>query len=67
MASDAEVFVEILADTENAILVQRDPDIWIPRSQIDPDESELDREACGEGDKGNIVIPEWLAMNEGLI
>lgn len=67
MAGKVEVFVEVHASTPDAILVEKDPAVWIPRSQIDPDESDLDRESCDEGDSGNIVIPEWLAQNEGLI
>ncbi len=67
MPRKVEVFVEIYADTPDALLVEEDPAVWIPRSQIDEGESDLDPWHAGPGDSGNIVIPEWLAQNEGLI
>jgi hypothetical protein len=66
MAGSVEVFVEVHAATPDAILVEKDPEVWLPRSQVDWGESDLERN-CGKGDSGNVVIPEWLAMNEGLI
>jgi hypothetical protein len=63
-----DVYVEICGDTEKAICVDGGPPaIWLPRSQIDPDESELDREACTMGDAGHITIPCWLAEQKGLV
>lgn len=63
-----DVYVEICGDTPNAICVDGGPpSIWIPRSQIDPDESELDREACTMGDRGYITIPQWLAEVKSLV
>lgn len=59
-----EVYAECLAETPSAILVDvgEDKPVWIPKSQID-DASEV-RE---KGDEGELVIPEWLAQDRGLI
>ena len=49
---------EIVTDTDDAILIRVGlEDIWIPRSQISNHD-----EVANEMD-----IPEWLALNEGLI
>lgn len=37
-------------------------EIWIPKSQIDYDESEV----LAQGDVGSLVIPKWLADEKGL-
>jgi hypothetical protein len=65
-----ELEVEVLAVSENSIKVQvadvEEP-VWLPKSEIDGDASELDPYACEKGDSGTIHIPEWLATNEGLV
>lgn len=49
--------------TDLAILVEVDgQEVWIPKSQID-DDSEV-YEANTEGD---LIIPEWLAREKGLV
>lgn len=52
-------------DDELAILVDAgvDNDIWIPRSQI----SDQTEDPFQENDSLEIEIPEWLALNKGLI
>lgn len=66
MTENVEIFVEIFADTTDAILIDPDSLTWILRSQI-ADESDLCAQGCCTGDEGNIIIPEWLAMEKGLI
>ena len=54
--------------TDKAILVSEDdPDegIWLPKSQIEYDENEID--CADKGEEIEIGIPEWLAEQEGLI
>jgi len=61
------VTVTIVDDTENrlAILVDHgaESDVWIPRSQI-KDQTE---HPFQEGDTLEIEIPEWLALEKGMI
>ncbi|MEE8240113.1 MAG: hypothetical protein V3R16_02495 [Nitrospirales bacterium] len=61
MATRSEAVVEVdyddeLTETTGAVLFSINGNgIWIPKSQI------IDQ------DGGTITIPEWLAMEEGLI
>lgn len=56
---------EIEAATEDAILLVIDEEkVWIPRSQILDEED--DDFPVGEG-SGWLEIPEWLALEKGLI
>ena len=61
------VTVTIVDDDESrlAILVDygADSDVWIPRSQI-KDQTE---DPFQEGDTLEIEIPEWLALEKGMI
>lgn len=56
--------VEVIAATPRAILClfPEGEEVWIPKEQIDPES-----EVSDNGDYGTLVIPEWLAKNEGLI
>lgn len=52
----------VLKETEAAILIDVDGDeIWIPKSQIHEDSQVREL-----GDRGELVIPEWLAIEKGL-
>lgn len=65
-----ELEVEVLAVSENSIKVavsDMEEPVWLPRSEIDEEQSDLDPNRCEKGDTGTIYIPEWLAKNEGLI
>jgi len=54
---------EVKAETASAILVSDgDREEWIPKSQI----GKLS-EVQGKGDKGRLLIPEWLAQDRGFI
>ena len=56
--------VTCIAETEAAILVQiDDEEVWIPRSQLHPEDNEV-REV---GDVGELVITEWIAEEKGLV
>lgn len=67
-ANDArvvEVAVEIVADTDLALLVSDgDRQAWLPKSQL------IDYEDSGliyEGKAVTLTMPEWLAKDKGLI
>jgi len=63
-----EFEAEVLASSPEALLCQiEDQQVWIPRSQIDAENSEIDPWKGDTGDSGVIHIPEWIALNEGLI
>jgi len=61
MSNDIEIAVEVRGETDKALKVfDGKVEVWIPKSNIS-DECE---------DKGRIVsifIPEWLALEKGLI
>jgi hypothetical protein len=55
--------VRVHRETRIALLVAIDDRlIWIPKSQV-LDDSEVQ----GEGDEGALVIPEWLAIERGIV
>ena len=56
---------EIIKETSKAILVESenlDEETWIPQSQVH-DDSEIWK----EGQKGDLIISEWMAKKIGLI
>ena len=54
------------ANTGRAILVEDEAGkTWVPVSQI-CDESELDADS-EPGDEGELVLPEWLAVEKGFV
>lgn len=67
--SDKTVWVTVVIvdddDSRLAILVDHgtDDDAWIPRSQI-IDQTE---DPFQEGDELEIEIPEWLAIEKGMV
>lgn len=57
--------VEVVRATDRALLVAYElQEIWIPKSQIDDDSSIYSSKQVGE--KGELVLPEWLADEKGL-
>jgi hypothetical protein len=53
----------VTVETDKAILcLVGTKEVWIPKSQIDNSS-----EVQGEGDDGTLVIPEWLAIEKGLV
>ena len=62
----AEIFVDtVIRETTNALLCEiGDRQVWIPRSQICFEESDIYEEGDGNG---VVVIPEWLAIEKELI
>lgn len=55
--------VTVRRETELALLCVIDEElVWIPKSQIH-DDSEVYR----KGTEGTLVIPEWLALDKGII
>jgi hypothetical protein len=64
-AEKIEVSVIFKHNTDNAILVSDgDNDIWLPLSQIECDE---DLSAFEPGDDIELLMPEWLAKEKGII
>lgn len=64
MAKEIELELEIQAETEMAYMVSgpySEASVWLPKSQIDwsgdPD----------VGDTCSFIVPEWLAIEKGLI
>lgn len=59
-----EIACQVRHKTDRAVLIHDGAiDVWIPHSQIEdpePDEMEI-------GAHITIMIPEWLAMEKGLI
>lgn len=57
------VFVEVIGETVNAIKCLVDgKEVWIPRSQI------IDSfDIRGLYDKGDLTIPEWLAVEKEIV
>lgn len=57
---DVEVVVK---ETTMALLCRIDEkEIWIPKSLIG-----ADSEVSAEGDRGKIEVPEWWALQNGLV
>jgi hypothetical protein len=67
MRSDDEtVTIDVVVKrvSERAVLVETDgEDIWIPKSQIDADASEVKLE---KGEAGVLTITKWIAEQKGL-
>ena len=56
--------VSVIAATSKALLCDIDgEEVWIPKSQIIEDESEV----WDEDDEGTLVITEWIAKEKGLV
>lgn len=54
---------EVRRETDKAILcVIDDEKVWIPKSQIGEDSAVTEL-----GDSGELEIPEWLAIEKGLV
>ncbi len=55
--------VRVKHETDAALLCRVDgEDVWIPKSRI-LDGTDVER----PGDVGTLVIPEWLAVEKGLV
>ena len=56
-----EVDIEVIRKTHAAVLVNcRAGEVWLPLSQIE-------YETLHEGDYATVSIPEWLAVEKGLV
>ncbi len=63
-----EIEARCLRATAKALLIAFFDDdhyrqLWVPRSVVDDDESDLDM----PGDEGSILIHEWFAKQNGLV
>jgi hypothetical protein len=62
---DKATFVNAVCtrDTDKAILVEIDGDeFWIPQSHVDDDS-----EVYEEGQRGTLVISQWIAEQKGIV
>ena len=63
-----EASVQFVRQTEMAILIlDGNKEIWIPKSQINKGDEEPDYDSLTNGDLLEITIPEWLALDKGII
>jgi len=61
-----EAKIEVVAATEQALLCDFDgEEHWIPKSLLG-DDADIDK-SSSVGDTGEISIPEWFAIQEGII
>ena len=62
-----EIDADILRQTELAVHIYDGSEVvWLPKSQlVDPSPDEIGE--YEDGDSLTIVIPEWLALEKGLI
>lgn len=72
MKKSIEVCLGIEKETEAAFLVSDgdmsasgDSSVWIPKSQINVVDGDI--EDVGPGDEVVFSIPEWLAIQKGLV
>lgn len=62
MSAEVEIAVEVRRETDKALLVfDGKQEVWVPKSMI-TDQSEDER-----GNVETIFLPEWLALEKGLI
>lgn len=67
MSSNETIDIDVVihAETALAILVSdndlEDSAVWLPKSQVDYDER------AKKGDIITVTLPEWLAIDKGLI
>lgn len=61
MSEDIEIAVEVITQTDSAFCVDTGltENVWIPKSQISDSDDDYNP-TC-------IFIPEWLALEKGLI
>ena len=53
----------VLADTATQLLVRcGGEEVWVPLSVLHED-----TEVASKGDRGRVVVPEWLAKSLGII
>ena len=64
MKNPIEVYVYVVRITDKAVLVKDDPwgeyEAWLPKSQIYCDDIRPGKDA-------EITMPEWLAVEKGLV
>lgn len=66
--SSIEIFCKFIVSTPRAICIKEmdsTPGVWIPRSQILYCDKDLD--AVEKESYLTITIPEWLAVEKGLV
>jgi hypothetical protein len=62
MSEDIEIAVEVRRETDKALLVfDGKVETWVPKSKIS------DQSESNDGTIETIFIPEWLALDKGLI
>jgi len=62
MTVEIEIAVEVRRETEKAMLIyDGKSEAWVPKSQI------TDQSEKNDGTIESIFVPEWLALEKGLI
>ena len=57
--------VKVVTDLALLLVDGDDCEHWMPKSKMDPDGG-LDKDS-EVGDEGELIIPEWLAVEKGLV
>ena len=61
-----EIEARVVAKTDLALLIEADgEEAWIPFALIDEAASDLGKDS-ERGDRGLLVIPEWLVEEKGI-
>ena len=61
-----KILIEVLQQTDQATLISDGAvEVWVPHSLIDFD-SEIDG-GSAVGVKGQMIVPQWFAEQEGLV
>lgn len=66
MKNPTEVYVYVISETAAAVCVTDDPwsdqdrEVWLPKSQIHCDDIRTGKDT-------EITMPEWLAVDKGLV
>jgi len=59
-----EIFCNVVEERDISICIDDGTkDVWLPKSQV----IEYDPDVFDEGDDITITIPEWLAIEKGLV
>ena len=62
MSREVEITVVLMGETDSAVWVyDGDLKVWLPKSQIDIEEG------AEMGEQVSILVPEWLAIEKGLV
>jgi hypothetical protein len=61
--TDASILVRVASSEKDVIATNGSDEVWIPKSQIREDDSEV----TDVGDVGTLVVSMWLAEERGWV